>query len=109
MACCDITDKNIHGFRSGFTRNYSKYIQIQVTVILSYRQAAGELSLTCTILTLYNSNSFFRDIVCQKLSLEQTIKKCIRLYVSVFFIELKVLNSSKDALESVSSKSLPRL
>ena len=45
MACCDITDKNLHGFRSGFTRNYSKYIQIQVTVILSYRQAAGGLNM----------------------------------------------------------------
>ena len=46
MACCDITDKNIHGFRRGFTRNYCKYIQ--VTIILSYKQAAGGLNL-CTI------------------------------------------------------------
>lgn len=58
MACCDITDKNIHGFRRGFTRNYSKYIQIQVTVILSYRQAAGGLNLTYTIIIfcVYNTN-----------------------------------------------------
>ena len=46
MACCDITDKNIHGFRRGFTWNYSKYIQILVTIKLSYKQAAEELSST---------------------------------------------------------------
>ena len=44
MACCDITDKNIHFDvdSHGTTVN----IQIRVTIILSYKHAAGELSST---------------------------------------------------------------
>ena len=65
MACCDITDKNIHGFRRGFTRNYSKYIKI--TIILFYKQAAGGLNLCTNVaFCVYNSNFPFRDMIYQK-------------------------------------------
>ena len=113
MACCDITDKNIHGFdvdSHGTTVNISKYkLQLYCRTSKQLENSAQHM-FKCNLVCERFLFSYSRQDLSKVFSYT-TVKKCIQLYVSVFFHrKLQILNSLKaKVLEIVSIKSLPRL